>query len=105
MLRFFSASILLAVATLSPGQTLTPPSVPSTSQESRYDLSVDVNLVNVTATVLDESGRYIDDLTSDDFQVLENGETQKIAFFSHDAHAPISLGVLIDSSGSLQEKF
>jgi Ca-activated chloride channel family protein len=95
----------LAAATLSSAQTLNPPSIPSTSQSPHYDLSVDVNLVNVTATVLDESGRYLDDLTTDDFQVLENGQTQKIAFFSHDAHAPISLGVLIDGSGSLQDKF
>lgn len=105
MLRFSSAWILLTIATLCSAQSLTQPSPPSPSQEAHYDLSVDVNLVNVTATVLDESGRYLDDLTTDDFQVLEDGEPQKIAFFSHDVHAPISLGVLIDSSGSLQDKF
>jgi Ca-activated chloride channel homolog len=36
--------------------------------------------------------------------LLEDGREQKISFFSHDAHVPISLGVLIDSSGSLQDK-
>lgn len=77
---------------------------PSISQEQRYVLSVDVELVNVMATVIDESGRYIDGLTAKDFQVHEDGQEQKISFFSHDTRAPISIGVLIDISGSLQDK-
>lgn len=68
-------------------------------------LSVDVNLVNITATALDEYGRYVDDLTAEDFLVLEDGREQKIAFFSHESRLPISLGVLIDSSSSVQDKF
>jgi hypothetical protein len=54
------------------------------------------DLVNVTATVIDESGKYVDGLSADDFRVLEDGQEQKISFFSHDSHLPISLGVLID---------
>jgi Ca-activated chloride channel family protein len=73
-------------------------------QESTRVLSVDVALVNVTATVLDESGRYVDALTAADFRVFENGREQKISFFSHDSQIPISLGLLIDTSGSLQDK-
>src|SRR5262245_14607670 len=76
----------------------------STNSESRYVLSVDVDLVNVTATVIDESGRSVDGLTADDFRVLEDGQEQKISFFSHDSKLPISVGVLIDISGSLQDK-
>jgi len=73
-------------------------------QEQRYSLSVDVELVQVSANVVDESGSYIEGLTPDDFQVLENGQEQKISFFSHDAGVPVSLGVLVDVSGSHQEK-
>jgi VWFA-related protein len=47
----------------------------------------------------------VDDLTVDDFRVLEDGREQKIAFFSHESHIPISLGILIDSSSSVQDKF
>src|SRR5215469_11981146 len=68
-------------------------------------LSVDVTLVNITATAIDEYGRYVDDLTSDDFLVLEDGREQKISFFSHESQFPISLGILIDTSSSVQEKF
>jgi Ca-activated chloride channel homolog len=74
------------------------------SQERREVLSVDVELVNVSATVIDGSGRSVQGLTAQDFQVLEDGREQKISFFSHDSRVPISLGVLLDISGSLQDK-
>jgi len=74
------------------------------AQESRDVLSVDVELVNVTASVIDEFGRSLQGLTAQDFQVIENGNEQKISFFSYDSSVPISIGVLIDVSGSLQDK-
>src|SRR5215813_6023868 len=46
----------------------------------------------------------MDGLKLDDFQVFEDGEEQKISFFSHDLRVPISVGVLIDSSGSMRYK-
>jgi Ca-activated chloride channel family protein len=90
-------AILLLVALLCAAAPL--------SQGQQYILSVDVELVNVTATVIDSSDRYWEGLTAGDFQVLENGQEQNISFFSHDKHVPISVGLLIDTSGSLQYKF
>jgi VWFA-related protein len=69
-------------------------------QDRQYRLAVDVNLVNVTATVYDESGKYLENLKAEDFRVIEDGLEQEISFFSHDRQAPISIGVLIDVSGS-----
>jgi Ca-activated chloride channel homolog len=74
------------------------------SQEPREVLSVDVELVNVTATVIDNSGRSVQGLGPEDFQVFEDGQEQKISFFSHDPSVPVSIGVLLDVSGSLQDK-
>jgi Ca-activated chloride channel homolog len=74
------------------------------TQEVRQVLSVDVELVNITATVIDDSGKSIDGLTAEDFQVFEDGEPQQIAFFSHESTRSVSIGVLIDTSGSLQDK-
>jgi Ca-activated chloride channel family protein len=68
------------------------------------ELIVDVDLTNITATVIDESGKYVEGLTAEDFRVVEDGQEQKISFFSHESQAPISLGVLIDTSGSVQDK-
>src|SRR5262245_42340608 len=81
-----------------------PGAAPDPAQDPRYRLNVNVELVNVTATVLDDQGKYMDGLKLDDFQVFEDGEEQKISFFSHDLRVPISVGVLIDSSGSMRHK-
>ena len=67
-------------------------------------LKVDVALVNVVATVTDETGHYISDLTDHDLVVLEDGKEQKIAHFSQSNDLPVSMGVLLDSSGSMERK-
>lgn len=86
----------------------TPPpanqAAPTDPQDPRYRLNVNVELVNVTATVLDDQGKYLDGLKLENFKVFEDGEEQKISFFSHDLRVPISVGVLIDSSGSMRHK-
>ena len=87
-----------------PAQQSTPPAPPTDPQDPRYKLNVQVELVNVTATVLDESGKYMDGLKLEDFQVFEDGKEQKISFFSHDLRVPLSIGVLIDQSGSMRHK-
>jgi len=74
------------------------------TQEQRYVLSVDVELVNVSATVVDTTGSYVNGLSAEDFRLLEDGREQKIAFFSHEERVPLSIGVLVDISGSQQEK-
>jgi VWFA-related protein len=76
----------------------------SASQHTQYRLAVDVDLVNVTVTVLDESGVYLQDLKVDDFQILEDGREQEISFFSQDQRSPISIGVVIVNSESQQDK-
>ena len=85
-------------------QNADPQAPPTDPQDPRYKLNVQVELVNVVATVLDEQGKYMDGLKLDDFQVFEDGQEQKISFFSHDLRVPISVGVLIDNSGSMRNK-
>ena len=59
-----------------------------------------VDLVNVTATVTDELGRFVPGLTERDFRVFEDGEAQSITNFSNQ-RVPVSLGILLDTSGSM----
>src|SRR5438094_10268903 len=67
-----------------PPQENTPaPPPPTDPQDPRFKLNVEVELVNITATVLDEQGKYMDGLKLEDFQVFEDGQEQKISFFSH----------------------
>jgi Ca-activated chloride channel homolog len=113
---------LLAAGTVVLGQTTPPTPVPppQTSTQApppqnppvgqppeddpRYKLAVSVELVNLVATVLDEGGKYFEGLKLEDFKVFEDGQEQKVSFFSHDRRVPISVGVLVDTSGSMKHK-
>ena len=71
---------------------------------SAAQLTVDVGLVNVVATVLDDRGRYIADLIPEDFILYEDGEVQFIDHFAQSDDLPVSVGVLLDTSGSMERK-
>lgn len=62
-----------------------------------------VNLVNLFVTVRDKHKGIVPNLTKDDFQVFEDNQQQKIAFFSKEVTLPITLALLLDTSGSEQE--
>jgi VWFA-related protein len=59
-----------------------------------------VDLVNVTATVTDEDGRFVPGLRREDFTVYEDGKLQDVSHFSND-RVPVSLGIVLDTSGSM----
>jgi VWFA-related protein len=69
----------------------------------KYTLRQDAYEVRLNATVLDSSGRSVLDLNRDAFHVYEDGVAQTIASFRHE-DLPVSLGILIDSSGSMYDK-
>lgn len=59
-----------------------------------------VELINVTATVTDRSGRFLAGLTKDDFTVYEDNQPVEITHFSAE-RSPVSLGIVLDTSGSM----
>ena len=74
-----------------------------TQQNSQGPLRFQVNLVNLFATVRDKHTKQIvSTLEQNDFTVSEDGKEQKLSFFSKDSKLPITLGLLIDTSGSEQ---
>jgi len=70
--------------------------------EQGQTLKATVNLVNLYVTVRDNHKRIVTNLTQDDFKVFEDNQPQKIAFFSKEVTLPITLGLLLDTSGSEQ---
>src|SRR6202023_3116519 len=54
-------------------------------------------------TVADAAGQFVADLKQDDFHVFENKIEQKISVFSR-ADIPVTMGLVIDNSGSMREK-
>jgi Ca-activated chloride channel homolog len=68
-------------------------------------IRVDVRLVRLLATVKDNSGTSIGNLRKDDFTVLDNGVPQDIAVFEHHTEQPLSVALLVDTSGSTAKDF
>jgi Ca-activated chloride channel family protein len=74
--------------------------VASLTAQEGFKFKSGVELVNVTTTVTDEDGRFVSGLRKDDFTVFDNGKPQEITQFSSE-RVPVSLGILLDSSGSM----
>jgi VWFA-related protein len=75
------------------------------SQDSRPDfqISVDVDLVALQATVRDRGGHIVSDLREQDFEVYEDGVRQTIKLFRHE-DIPVTVGLVVDHSGSMLPK-
>jgi VWFA-related protein len=63
---------------------------------------VDVSVVNIFYNVKDKHGALLPNLKKEDFEILEDGQPQKIKYFAADSNLPLTLGILIDTSGSQQ---
>jgi VWFA-related protein len=75
---------------------------PQDPQSQGPVIRTQVNLVNVFVTVRDKSKRIVTDLKKEDFKLQEDGQDQQIAFFSREVTLPITLALLLDTSGSEQ---
>ncbi len=64
---------------------------------------VDVDLVEIFATVFDKSGRLAENLSEGDFQLFDRGKLQKIAKFELVRDLPLAVGLVLDTSGSMRE--
>ena len=68
--------------------------------QERPSFKVEVDLVNILATVRDEQGRLVNSLTKEDFILEEEGQPQEIEYFSSETDLPLTLGLLVDTSMS-----
>jgi VWFA-related protein len=73
--------------------------------DPRTRIILDVTRVNMLFTVTDKKGRFVTDLTKDDFVVTENKKPQTIAEFTAETDLPLRLGILIDTSNSIRDRF
>jgi Ca-activated chloride channel family protein len=104
-----STSTPAASPTGEPGKIVqpTPPGSPDISQDSaaqRGLIRVNVNLVNVLVSVLDEKNRPAPDLPRESFQLLEEGVPQEINIFESETSQPLDLAIMIDSSLSAHKE-
>ena len=74
-----------------------------TKQNGQYTLRENAYEVRLNASVIDGNGQPVEDLPQDAFRVYEDGVPQTIIGFRHE-DVPVSLGILVDSSGSMYDK-
>ena len=110
-----AAVCLIALAgTVSAAQTVPPPAsnapqsndsgpvlTPQHDQDEPITtLKVDVGVVQLFFNVKDKKGGLIPNLTKDSFDIYEDGKPQTIKYFAAESNLPLTLGILIDASGS-----
>jgi Ca-activated chloride channel family protein len=83
-------------------QPLPPGQDPNAGKQDNK-IRVDVNLVVLHTTVLDDRGRFADGLKQDNFRVFEDKAEQKLSIFKRE-DVPVSMGLVIDNSGSMRDK-
>jgi Ca-activated chloride channel homolog len=82
-----------------------PPDAASSGQkpDQNQRIRVSVDMVVLHATVSDDKGQFVPGLKQDNFRVFENKVEQKVSAFSNE-DAPVTVGLVIDNSGSMREK-
>ena len=106
-----SAILILAMTPIGAESRLGDPAVPTQPQtretknapNMRADIRVDGTLVLIPVTVTDTFNRLVTDLVKEDFQLFEQNKEQKILSFSSD-DTPVSIGLVFDCSGSMENK-
>ena len=81
---------------------LVAPGWPQEPTQQAPVIRTQVGLVNLFVTVRDKNKRIVTDLKQEDFKAFEDGQPQQIAFFSKEVTLPITLALLLDTSGSEQ---
>jgi VWFA-related protein len=80
-----------------------PPPADVTKDKEGFRIRKEVDEVTLHASVLDQRQHTVSSLIAGDFQVFENDVPQRITLFSHE-DIPVSLGILVDNSGSMRDK-
>jgi VWFA-related protein len=95
--RLFLVGLLAAV--LVPAQRAQSQK-PAEPEDITPSIKVDVDVVNVLVSVRNKAGGLVGNLSKDDFTLVEDGKPQTIKYFTKDTDIPLTIGLLIDISGS-----
>ncbi|PYX30887.1 MAG: VWA domain-containing protein [Acidobacteria bacterium] len=116
-LRKAAGSFLLLLAGLALAQSTTPASADATAPQGQVSdpaagpdevarFKIGTNEVNVVFTVTDKHGRYITDLKQNDFHVIDdNKPPEEVRSFHAETNLPLQVGLLIDASNSVRDRF
>ena len=81
------------------------PAAAQQASDERARIVLDVARVNMLFAVTDKKGRFVTNLTKDDFEIKEEKKEQQILEFVAESDLPLRLGILVDSSNSVRDRF
>jgi VWFA-related protein len=96
-------AVLGALAAASSGIHAQQPKNPAGEEDTGAVFRSDTRIVVLHVTVVDKNGHLVTNLAKDAFQVFENGQPQQIRSFKRE-DVPVSLGLVVDNSGSMRDK-
>jgi Ca-activated chloride channel family protein len=99
MNKFIVYALALMLTVVGAAQAQEP-----TTEDKDQTITVDVDLVDVHFTVSDKKGKLFTGLKREDFRVFEDGKPQPITNFSAETDLPLTIGLLVDTSGSIRDK-
>ena len=109
---FLCAITLLGIVVWAAEQKPAQPSKPAAQQPPAAQkadepaiITVDVTRVSMLFTVTDRKGRFVTDLGKNDFDVIEAKKPQTIQEFTAESDLPLRLGILVDTSNSIRDRF
>jgi Ca-activated chloride channel homolog len=102
LLSVFAAPAVKAQNPIPPISSPDLPPPPGQNPQG-HRLKTDVDLVVLHVTVTDDKGEFVADLDRNEFQVFEDKIQQNVSMFSRDG-VPVTMGLVIDNSGSMREK-
>jgi len=97
---FAAAALCFVPARAQQSSPSAPPQQSEDNQKPGETLKVNVNVVQLFFNVKDKHGALIPNLTKEDFQIAEDSKPQTIKYFTAESNLPLTLGMMIDSSGS-----
>lgn len=93
---------LLTLAAISAATLSAPLQAQAPSGQARPVFRSAADVVSIQTSVRDKRGRPMSGLTPTDFEVLDNGQVRPLVSLRSDRHAPVSIAVLVDMSGSMR---
>lgn len=81
------------------------PQAKAIADDPQSRITLEVTRVNILFTVSDKKGRFVTNLTKEDFEVFENKKRQNILEFTAESELPLRLALLIDTSNSIRDRF
>src|SRR2546426_6731328 len=93
-----AATLVLVTGGIGVSAAQNPPN--ADQDQSIETLKVNVDVVQLFFNVKDKHGALIPNLTKDNFEIIEDGKPQTIKYFKAESDLPLTLGILIDASGS-----